>query len=250
MVTEELEHLCCEERLRLFSLEQKRLRGIMPMCRNSWRKDAKKTGPGSFQWFRSDKAGGSDHKLENRRIPLNKQTLSLESDAVLLQVAQWHDDVSSHGDVQKLSGHGHGQLAVNCPAWAGDWTRWPPESTSNFNHSVYLFLNSVVLHRHRESRNPEKISMVLICPNKRLDTGQRRFCNQCYPSLYSVMKSTDLAAPESCKVCLISSPRPCPTSDLSQVIEGATLGNCYLRLLRNFINKHFNPLQLSTFTRH
>lgn len=71
----------------------------------------------------SDKARGSGHKLENRRIPLNKQTLLLESDGVLRQIAQGHCGISSRGDIQKLSGHGHGQLAVDCPAGAGGWTR-------------------------------------------------------------------------------------------------------------------------------
>ena len=36
--------------LRLFSLEKRRLRGILPMYRNTWRDSAKRTEPGSFQW--------------------------------------------------------------------------------------------------------------------------------------------------------------------------------------------------------
>lgn len=50
MVTEALDHLCFEERLRVFSLEQKSLRGILLKYRNSWRKNAKKTGPSSSHW--------------------------------------------------------------------------------------------------------------------------------------------------------------------------------------------------------
>lgn len=71
----------------------------------------------------NEKAGGSGRRLENRRIPLNKQTLLLESDGVLLQVAQGHFGISSHGDIQKVSRRGCGQLDVGCPSQAGDWTR-------------------------------------------------------------------------------------------------------------------------------
>lgn len=43
---------------------------------------------------------------------------------------------SGLGDSQRLSGHGPEQLALNGPAWAGDWTRWTPEVPSNLNWSV------------------------------------------------------------------------------------------------------------------
>ena len=48
-----LEHLSCEEKLRelgLFSLEKRRVRGILLIYLNSWREGAKRTEPGSPQW--------------------------------------------------------------------------------------------------------------------------------------------------------------------------------------------------------
>lgn len=37
---------------------------------------------------------------------------------------------------KKPSGRGLGQPAPGGPAWAGAWTKWPPEVPSNLSHSV------------------------------------------------------------------------------------------------------------------
>lgn len=48
-------------------------------------------------------------------------------------------------DNRKLPGHCCGQPVLDCPAWAGAWTRWFPEVTANLSPSVVLLLCCGVL---------------------------------------------------------------------------------------------------------
>ena len=64
-----LEHFSYEERLRelgLFSLEMRRLSGILPIYINSLRNGAKKVEPGFFSATASARTRGSGHKLKQR----------------------------------------------------------------------------------------------------------------------------------------------------------------------------------------
>ena len=84
---------------------------------NTWREDAKKTEPGSFQWC---PVTGNRHKLKQRRFHLNiREHFSCKGDQALAQVAQRDCAVSHFGDIQKPSGHGTGQVATGGPAWGG-----------------------------------------------------------------------------------------------------------------------------------
>jgi len=42
------------------------------------------------------------------------------------------------GDIQRLSGYGPGQPALDGPAQGGSWTICPPEFPANFNHLAVL----------------------------------------------------------------------------------------------------------------
>jgi len=58
------------------------------------------------------------------------------SDGALTPIAQRGCGVSCLGDIQKPSGHCPGQSHLGGPAWAGSWTRWPPEVCSSLYLSV------------------------------------------------------------------------------------------------------------------
>jgi len=64
----------------------------------------------------------------------HQEAHNCEGDRVLEQVAQ-----RGCRDMEKLSGHGPGQLAIGGLAGAGGWTKWLPEVPSNLHHSVTLW---------------------------------------------------------------------------------------------------------------
>ena len=67
--------------------------------------------------------------------------------AALAQTAQGVCGISTLGVIQKLSEHGPGQQGLGGPAWAGVWTRLPPEVASNLNNSVSLrFCSFHIIH--------------------------------------------------------------------------------------------------------
>lgn len=85
----------------------------------------------------------SGHKLKDRRFPLKIwKHILCDGDQVLGQVAQEGHGISLSGDVQKLFGSSPQQSALGGPDWMGCWTRWPPEVSSNLNHSVILWLQN------------------------------------------------------------------------------------------------------------
>ena len=132
-----LEHFLCEEGLRelgLFSLEKRRLRGILSMYVNTWREGAKGTEPGSFQWCPvagpeamgtnwTDRTRDNGHRLKHRRFALNiREHLftvrvtehwnrlpreAVESPSLNILKSWWHDR------------HDSWQLTLGGPAWAG-----------------------------------------------------------------------------------------------------------------------------------
>ena len=71
----------------------------------------------------------------------------VEVDGALEQAAQGGCGVSFSGDIQDPPGQGPVQLAVDDPAWAGGWTKWPTEVPSNPEHFVILcdLLQTVML---------------------------------------------------------------------------------------------------------
>lgn len=92
MMAEGPEHLCCEERLTVKSRAEK-AQGDLTNVQKFLKEACKEDRDRLFTVVLSEKAGGRGHKLENR-IPLNKQILLLESNRVLLKVAQRHYGMS------------------------------------------------------------------------------------------------------------------------------------------------------------
>ena len=116
-----LDHLSYEERLRqlgLFSLEKRRLTRILLMCRNTWREGANRREPGSFQWcpVTEPEAMGTRWNTGSS-LWTSGSTLSAWrwlSTGTGCPESLW----SLQGNIQKLSGHGPGQLTLGGPAWA------------------------------------------------------------------------------------------------------------------------------------
>ena len=71
-------------------------------------------------WSSTTLTRDNGHKLQHRRFPLNirKHFCYCEDDQARAQAAQGGCGISTHGDIQKPSGHGPGQLAQGGPAWA------------------------------------------------------------------------------------------------------------------------------------
>lgn len=73
----------------------------------------------------SDRTRGNGHKLKHGRLCLNlwKSFFYCESYGAQARVAQRGCVVSILGDIQRLSGHDLGQLAVGSPTSARGWPR-------------------------------------------------------------------------------------------------------------------------------
>lgn len=109
-----------QERLRdleLFSLAKKRLREILSMSINTRKEGARGTEPSSFQWW---PVPGQEAIGTNQRAQEFAWTLPYcAGDRAPQNVAQRGCRASILGDIQKLSGHGSGQVALSDPAWEG-----------------------------------------------------------------------------------------------------------------------------------
>ena len=100
-------HLTDRERLGelgLFSLEKRRLRGIL-------------SSPHGDQVVPGARTRGDGNKQKHVKFHLNlRKHFCCEGDRALAQVAQSSGGVSILGDIQKPSGHGPGQPALAGPA--------------------------------------------------------------------------------------------------------------------------------------
>lgn len=81
--------------------------------------------------FSEDRTGDSGHKLEV--LSEHQVTLHCVGNWAMAQFE--HKALSTGCPKRLLSRHGPGQAVLAVPAWAVDWTRWPPEVTSNLSHS-------------------------------------------------------------------------------------------------------------------
>lgn len=78
------------------------------------------------------------HVLKHRSFPLDNGQLSFTVRVTehWQRLSRRSGEIFVLGDRPKLFRHDLRQLAVGGPAWAGDWTRWHPEISSNRDHSV------------------------------------------------------------------------------------------------------------------
>lgn len=140
--TKGVEHLFNKEELRelgLFSLMKTRCQSYQSKV---WRECAKRTKSGSFQWCT---VSGSGHRLKHRMSYLNIRKhffavwwLSIGTG---FPGRFWRPYVWRSSKV----GHSLMQHILGAYSWEkGEWTRWPPETSSNLSYSVILLVCDIV----------------------------------------------------------------------------------------------------------
>jgi len=127
-MTEGLEHLSCEERLReqgLFSLENRNLGWYLINVYKYLKEGCKHDRARLFTLVPSDRTRGNGHKQKHRRF-----CLKIRQHLFTVRVSKhWHSlptEVMESPFLMifiKSSGHCPGQLALGSPAYAGVWTR-------------------------------------------------------------------------------------------------------------------------------
>lgn len=140
-IMKKLGHLWCEERF-------ERVRESFSVCRSTCKEGTKKRETVVFsvlwqdqsQWAQTEiQEVVSGHQWKKKCFMSEWLSTGTDFPKRFLSLDPWNRDN------RKLPGHCCGQPVIDCPVWAGAWTRWFPEVTANLNPSVVLLLCCGVL---------------------------------------------------------------------------------------------------------
>lgn len=116
--------------LGLFNLEK--VQGDLTNVYKSLKGGKEKQGARLFSLVSTDRTRSNKQEFPNRKLNLNKRNFFYCEGGQTLEHVAWRGyGVSVLGDIKNLTGHDPKQPDLGDPAWAGNWTRWSQEVTSN-----------------------------------------------------------------------------------------------------------------------